>query len=196
MAPHTSSRRAVLKQLGLVGVGLSIADLPGWVLPALAQGETLVPFTDIPANVRWEVPPDRRTFDIQTIDGPFTPKDKFFTTQHYGHPEVDAATYKLKVTGLVNQSKSFSLDDLKKMGGRDLVAGFECSGNRGPLNGLSGNAKWTGVPLKDVLDSAGVQASAKEFVFFGADHGTEDIEWRTQKFTLEQNFGRSLPREK
>ena len=196
MAPHTSSRRAVLKQLGLVGVGLSIADLPGWVLPALAQGETLVPFTDIPANVRWEVPPDRRTLDIQTISGPFTPKDKFFTTQHYGHPEVDGAAYKLKVTGLVNQTKSFSLDDLKKMGSKELIAGFECSGNRGPLNGLSGNAKWTGVPLKTVLDAAGVQPAAREFVFFGADHGSEEIEWRTQKFTLEQNFGRSLPRDR
>jgi DMSO/TMAO reductase YedYZ molybdopterin-dependent catalytic subunit len=52
------------------------------------------------------------------------------------------------------------------------------------------------VPLKTVLDAAGVQAPAREFVFFGADHGQEDIEWRTQKFTLEQNFGRSLPREK
>jgi len=170
--------------------------LPEWALPVLAQGETLVPFTDIPENVRWEVPPDRRTLDIRTIDGPFTPAAKFATTQHYGHPDVDAATYKLKVTGLVNQTKSFSLDDLKKMGGKELVAGFECSGNRGPTNGLSGNGKWTGVPLKTVLDAAGVKAGAKEFVFFGADHGQEEIEWRTQKFTLEQNFGRSLPREK
>ena len=196
MTPHASSRRTLLKQLGLVGVGLSIADLPGWVLPALAQGETQVPFTDIPDNVRWEVPPDRRTFDLRTIDGPFTPKDKFFTTQHYGHPDVDPATYKLKVTGLVKQTKSFSLDDLKRMGGKDLIAGFECSGNRGPLSGLSGNAKWTGLPLKTVLDAAGVEPAAREFVFFGADHGTEEIEWRTQKFTLEQNFGRSLPRDK
>jgi DMSO/TMAO reductase YedYZ molybdopterin-dependent catalytic subunit len=155
-----------------------------------------VAFTDIPDNVRWEVPPDRRTLDLRTIDGPFTPKDKFATTQHYGHPDVDPATYKLKVTGLVNQTKAFSLDDLKRMGGKELVAGFECSGNRGPLNGLCGNAKWTGLPLKTVLDAAGVQAPAREFVFFGADHGQEDIEWRTQKFTLEQNFGRSLPREK
>jgi DMSO/TMAO reductase YedYZ molybdopterin-dependent catalytic subunit len=170
--------------------------VPEWALPVLAQGETLVPFTDIPDNVRWEVPPDRRTLDLRTIDGPFTPAAKFATTQHYGHPDVDAATYKLKVTGLVNQTKSFSLDDLKKMGGKELVNGFECSGNRGPLNGLSGNGRWTGVPLKSVLDAAGVKANAKEFVFFGADHGQEEIEWRTQKFTLEQNFGRSLPREK
>jgi DMSO/TMAO reductase YedYZ molybdopterin-dependent catalytic subunit len=196
MSPNESSRRTLLKQLGLVGAGLSIADLPGWVLPALAQGETAVAFTDIPDTVRWEVPPDRRTLDIRTIDGPFTPKDKFATTQHYGHPDVDPTTFKLKVTGLVNQTKALSLDDLKRMGSKELVAGFECSGNRGPMNGLCGNAKWTGVPLKTVLDAAGVQASAREFVFFGADHGQEEIEWRTQKFTLEQNFGRSLPREK
>ena len=76
MSPTASSRRTLLKQLGLAGVGLSILDVPGWVLPALAQSETLVPFTDIPDNVRWEIPPDRRTLDIRTIDGPFTPKEE------------------------------------------------------------------------------------------------------------------------
>ena len=188
------SRRSILRG-GLAAAGLGVLGLPNWALPVLAQGETLVPFLDIPDNVRWEIPPDRRTLDIRTIDGPFTPKDKFATTQHYGHPDVDSATYTLKVTGLVNQVKSFSLNDLKKMGGEELVAGFECSGNRGPLQSLCGNGRWTGLRLKTVLDAAGAKASAKEFVFFGADHGQEEIEWRTRKFTLEQHFGRSLPRE-
>ena len=120
----------------------------------------------------------------------------FATTQHYGHPEVDAATFKLKVTGMVDRPKSLSLDDLRKMGSTDLIAGFECSGNRRPLQGLCGNGKWTGVPLKTVLDAAGVKAAAREFVFFGADHGEEEVEWRTQKFKLDQQFGRSLNREK
>jgi hypothetical protein len=100
------------------------------------------------------------------------------------------------VSGLVDRPKALSLDDLKKMGATDLVAGFECSGNRGPVQGLCGNGKWTGVPLKTVLDAAGVKASAREFVFFGADHGEEEVEWRTQKFKLDQQFGRSLTREK
>jgi DMSO/TMAO reductase YedYZ molybdopterin-dependent catalytic subunit len=82
------------------------------------------------------------------------------------------------------------------LGATDLVAGFECSGNRGPLQGLCGNGKWTGVPLKKVLDSAGIKPSAREFVFFGADHGEEEVEWRTQKFKLDVPFGRSLNREK
>jgi len=42
----------------------------------------------------------------------------------------------------------------------------------------------------------GVKADAREFVFLGADHGTEEVEWRTQKYSLDQQFGRSLPREK
>jgi DMSO/TMAO reductase YedYZ molybdopterin-dependent catalytic subunit len=174
-----------------------VLGIPEWALPALAQGETLVPFTDIPENVRWEVPPDRRTLDLRTIDGPFTPKDKFATTQHYGHPEVDPATYKLKVSGLVDRPVSFSLDELRKMGAADFVAGFECSGNRGPLQGLCGNGRWTGLPLKKVLDAAGVKAAAREFVFFGADKGQEEeVEWRTQKFKIDVPFGRSLNREK
>jgi DMSO/TMAO reductase YedYZ molybdopterin-dependent catalytic subunit len=190
-----STRREILRG-GLAAAGLGVLGLPDWALPALAQSETLVPFTDMPENVRFETPPDRRIFDFRTLDGPFTPKDKFATTQHYGHPDVDPATFKLKVSGLVDRPKALSLDDLKKIGSGDLVAGFECSGNRGPLQGLCGNGKWTGVPLKAVLDSAGVKAPAREFVFFGADHGEEEIEWRTQKFKLDQQYGRSLTREK
>jgi len=192
--PNQTTRRDVLRGT-LALAGLSAFGIPDWTLPALAQSETLVPFTDIPENVRWETPPDRRLLDVRTIDGPFTPKDKFATTQHYGHPDVDPATYRFKVTGLVERPKSLSLDDLKKMGGTELVAGFECSGNRGPLQGLCGNGRWTGVPLKSILDTAGVKAAAREFVFFGADHGEEEIEWRTQKFKLDQQFGRSLNRE-
>lgn len=189
------TRREIL-QGGLALGALAAFGIPEWALPALAQGETVVPFTDIPENIRWEVPPDRRLLDVRTIDGPFTPKDKFATTQHYGHPEVDAAAFKLKISGLVDRPKQLSLDELKKMGGREFVAGFECSGNRGPIQALCGNGKWTGVPLKTVLDSAGVKPSAREFVFYGADHGEEEVEFRTQKFKLDVPFGRSLNREK
>ena len=189
------SRRQILKG-GLAAAGLGVFGVPEWVLPALAADETLVPFTDIPDNVRWDTPPDRRLLDVRTIDGPFTPTDKFATTQHYGHPDVDMATYKLKISGLVDKPLQLTLDEIKKFGSSDLVFGFECSGNRGPIQGLCGNGKWTGVPLKKVLDAAGVKASAREFVFFGADKGEEEVEWRTQKYKIDVPFGRSLNREK
>jgi len=189
-----NTRRAVIRG-GLALAGLSAFGVPEWVLPALAQGETQVPFTDLPASL--PAPSvDRRVLDIRTIDGPLTPKDAFFTTQHYGHPEVDLAAFRLRVSGLVNRPLSLSVDDLRRMKSVDIVAGFECSGNRRPLQGLSGNGRWTGVPLRTVLDQAGVRAEAREFVFFGADHGEEEVEFRTQKFKVDQQFGRSLTREK
>jgi molybdopterin-dependent oxidoreductase-like protein protein len=47
-----------------------------------------------------------------------------------------------------------------------------------------------------VLDKAGVKREAREFVFFGADHGEEEVEFLTNKYKVEQQFGRSLSREK
>ena len=195
MLMNQRTRRDILKGT-LIVAGLGVLDIPEWALPVLAQGDTDVPFTDIPDNIRWETPPDRRLLDVRTIDGPFTPADKFGTTQHYGHPTIEPAAFRLKISGLVDRPRQLSLDDLKKIGSTDLVAGFECSGNRGPLNGLCGNGRWTGVSLKSVLDSAGVKPAAREFVFFGADHGEEEVEWRTQKFKIDVPFGRSLNREK
>jgi DMSO/TMAO reductase YedYZ molybdopterin-dependent catalytic subunit len=52
------------------------------------------------------------------------------------------------------------------------------------------------VPLKTVLDQAGVKATAREFVFFGADHGEEEVDFRGTVTKVDQQFGRSLSREK
>ena len=192
---NQSTRRQILKGT-LAAAGLGVLGIPEWVLPALAEGESLVPFTDVPENVVTVTAADRRIIDIRKIDGPFTPKDQFFTTQHYGHPEVDLTAYRLKVSGLVDRPTSLSLDELRRMRSAELIAGFECSGNRRPLQGLSGNGRWTGVPLRAVLDRAGVKDEARQFVFFGADHGEEEVEFRTNKYKVEQQFGRSLSREK
>ena len=133
--------------------------------------------------------------DVRSVNSVFTDRDEFFTTQHYGHPEIDGSAYRLKVSGLVDRPLSLSIDELRALPSRELVFGFECSGNRGPLNGLSSNGRWTGVSLQTVLERAGVQASAREFVFFGADKGEEEVVFRGQTHTVEQQYGRSLQRD-
>ena len=193
MAKRTTRREILKGSAALVGLG--VLGLPDWALPALAQGETLVPFTDLPDTITLNRTPDRRIIDIRTIDGPITPIDQFFTTQHYGHPEIDTATHRLRVSGLVDRPLALSVADLRAMPSRELIFGFECSGNRGPVNGLSSNGRWTGVPLRAVLDRAGVQAKAREFVFFGADHGDEEVEFRGSTTTVDQQYGRSLRRD-
>ena len=193
---HQTTRRDMLRT-SLAAAGLGMFGVPDWVLPALAQGEVVVPFADMPEAMPGGGPNgDRRFLDVRKINSPFTPADQFFTIQHYGHPTVDAATFKLGVSGLVDRPLSLSLDELRKMGGAELIFGFECSGNRRPLQALCSNGRWTGVPLRTVLERAGVKANAREIVFFGADSGEEDVEFRGQSFKLQQQFGRSLPREK
>jgi len=176
--------------------GLTLLGIPEWAFPALEQGETVVPFSDMPENFPTVRGPDSRIIDIRKIDALLTPKDQFYTVQHYGHPEVDAAAFRLSISGLVERPRAYTLDELKKLRSTELVAGFECSGNRAPLQGLCSNGRFTGVPLRALLDQAGVKPEAREFVFLGADKKTEEVEFRTQKFEVEQQFGRSLPREK
>src|SRR6266568_1086617 len=78
------TRRDMLKEtVALAGLGL--VTLPEWVLPALAQGDTIVPFLDFPDRVITNPAVDRRIIDIRAINGPRTPKEEVFTTQHYGH---------------------------------------------------------------------------------------------------------------
>lgn len=186
-----TTRRATLKR-GLAAGLLAFA--PDWATPALAQGEVDVPFTDIPATFN----PNNATtgvrmLDIRKIDGPFTSRDDFFTIQHMGKPEVDGATYKLKFTGLVNKPVEFTLADLRAMRSTELAAGYECSGNSPrAIEGLSSCGRFTGVRLSDILKQVGVNAKAREVVFFGTDRGPQDVVFRAQTFKLEQQFARSI----
>ena len=83
MRTKQTSRRKLLKT-GLALAGLGLVSVPEWVLPALAEGETVVPFLDFPERVVTNPAVDRRIIDIRTINGPFTPKDKFATTSELG----------------------------------------------------------------------------------------------------------------
>jgi DMSO/TMAO reductase YedYZ molybdopterin-dependent catalytic subunit len=112
----------------------------------------------------------------------FTPNDKFYVRWHWSNipTSVDVNSFRLAVRGHVNQSLSLSLDDLMSFLRVELVAINQCSGNsRGYFqprvpggqwsHGAMGNARWTGVRLKDVLDRAGVKAGAVQVRFNGMD---------------------------
>ena len=111
-----------------------------------------------------------------------TPNDAFFVRWHLaGIPQsVDAATHRIVVSGAVRRELSLSLDDLAAMPTVELTAVNECSGNsRGSFaprvpggqwgNGAMGNATWTGVRLRDILERAGLNASAVQVQFRGLD---------------------------
>jgi DMSO/TMAO reductase YedYZ molybdopterin-dependent catalytic subunit len=191
--PQQMSRRDTLKR-GLAAASL-LALFPDWAMPALADGETDIPFTDYPANYKTNANPAaaNRFLDIREVDSHTTPNDKFFFIQHYNRPEVDANSWRLKFTGMVNRPTEFSLAELKAMKPVEIVNGYECSGNSSRFfDGLSSCGRFTGVPLSHVLKQVGVGPKAREVVLFGTDRGKEDIVFRQQTYKLEQQFARSI----
>ena len=114
----------------------------------------------------------------------YTPNDVFFVRWH--NPVLPAAvdedTFRLRIKGQVNKELALSLNDLKTKFKKDsIVALAVCAGNARSFcdprvpggqwkNGAMGNAKWTGVKLKDVLEMAGVQPGAYEVSFNGLDN--------------------------
>jgi DMSO/TMAO reductase YedYZ molybdopterin-dependent catalytic subunit len=112
----------------------------------------------------------------------FTPNNLFYVRWHWEviPTAIDADTFRLAVRGHVNQNLSLSLNDILAMPQVELAAINQCSGNsRGYFqprvsggqwsNGAMGNARWTGVRLKDVLDRAGARAGAVQVRFSGLE---------------------------
>jgi DMSO/TMAO reductase YedYZ molybdopterin-dependent catalytic subunit len=185
------SRRETLKR-GLAAA--TLFSLPEWMLPALAQGETDAPFTDVPATFTPRNPNGNNRFlDLRTLDGFITPNDQFFFIQHYNKPEIDASAYRLKITGLVKKPVELSLTDMTAMKSVEVVCGYECSGNSPrAMQGLSSNGRFTGVRLRDVLKRVGLDDRAREVVFFGTDRGPEEVVFRQNTFKVQQQFARSI----
>jgi DMSO/TMAO reductase YedYZ molybdopterin-dependent catalytic subunit len=143
----------------------------GGIWPGKASD--LVTLTERPPNL--EMPMKYLATDL-------TPNEAMFVRWHLSAlpTSIDERTYRLKVNGEVDHPLELSLDDVKKMPPVSIVAVNQCSGNsrsasspRVPgvqwSNGAMGNAKWTGVRLKDLLDKAGVKAGAVDVSFGGLD---------------------------
>ena len=69
------------------------------------------------------------------------------------------AAYKLRITGLVETPKEYSLTELRNMPARTQITRHDC------VEGWSCIAKWTGVPLSRLLDEAKVKSGAKFVVY-------------------------------
>ncbi|MBI3416062.1 MAG: sulfite oxidase [Verrucomicrobia bacterium] len=147
-----------------------------------APNETVIPFLDIQ--------PPGKMLRWQQLTDWITPSDQIFAVSHYGTPKMDLANWRLEISGLVRQSKFFTLDTIKKRPRKTVIATLECSGNGSnpTFMGAIGNTRWTGTPLAGLLQDCGLQKRGIEVVFFGADEKVEKI--RDKDYP--QNFARSL----
>lgn len=194
---NIQARRKFLQLGGAIGAGAMLGGISTRVLAAAASAapDTItLPFENglrqmatfpqkRPLILLTSRPPQLETPFKVFNEGIFTPNDAFFVRYHWsGIPtSIDPASYRLNIKGKVDKPLSLSLDDIKRMGAEELAAVHQCSGNsRGFLdpringgelaNGAMGNAKWTGVPLKKILEMAGLQKDAIQVTFNGLDH--------------------------
>ena len=185
------SRRLLLRNTGMLGLlagsGAKAQSLIDLRLPG---GDGIRPLTKAFAQksemilLRTRAPLLETPMEVFD-QGVFTPNDKFYVRWHWADfpDSVDAQSFRLTVRGHTEKPLSLSLKELMALPQIQYAAVNQCSGNsRGFFaprvpggewgNGAMGNALWTGVRLKDVLDRAGIKAGAQCVRFNGLDQPT------------------------
>ncbi len=135
-------------------------------------------------NVRWLTASTESSVNftpLHALDGIITPNGLCFERHHAGVAEVDPAQHRLMINGLVERPLVFTVDDLKRFPRENRIYFLECAANSGmewrgaQLNGCQFThgmvhcVQYTGVPLKRILDEAGLKTSAKWIMPEGAD---------------------------
>ncbi len=184
-------RRAFVRSLaGSAALAASPLLLPGRAFAAelpegTRAGEELAALAGKQPLIKRAFRPPNYETPVAQFSTLLTPNDQFFVRWHLTSiPEIDPREWRLTIGGdAASRSLELSLEDLR--GGFDrveVVAVCQCSGNRRGFSlphvpgvqwgyGAMGNARWTGVRLKDVLAKAGIAADAVEVAFDGADQG-------------------------
>ena len=127
------------------------------------------------------------------VGGVVMPNARFYMRNNFRMPDLGADTFRLAIGGLVDHAQSFSLRDLQNMRSKTEVVTLECAGNGRALFerptegekwglGAVSTAEWTGVPLVEILDRAGVRPGAIEVLFRGTDGGAVDGRPESMRF--------------
>ncbi len=159
-----------------------------------SQKDPLILLTDRP--VQLETP---RHYLVSA----FTPNSAFYVRWHLDElpNAVDLSAWRLRVEGSVDKPLSLSMDELlTRFKPVSIAATNQCSGNsrsrfqpRVPGgqwgNGAMGNALWTGVPLRELLDAAGVRRGSLQVQFDGLDQGKGPEGLGSHKFLKSLDVG-------
>jgi sulfane dehydrogenase subunit SoxC len=135
-------------------------------------------------NVPWltAAPESAANFTpLHELDGIITPSGLCFERHHSGIAEIDPQKHRLMINGLVEKPLVFTMDDIRRMPRTSRICFLECAANTGmewrgaQLNGcqfthgMIHNVMYTGVPLKALLDEAGLRPNAKWLMLEGGD---------------------------
>jgi sulfane dehydrogenase subunit SoxC len=198
------SRRGFLRKgavvagaiLGGAGAVQKAAAAPLEIPPTAKEMGRPVPATAYGMPSRFEAHVTRRRTDVfvnrqnwsdwtmtplQHQHGTVTPNGLIFERHHGGIPDIDPATHRLAVHGMVKQPLVFGMNDLLRYPSVSKFYFLECSGNTladwtkaasstvQQTHGMLSGAEWTGIPAAWILNEAGLDPGAKWVLFEGAD---------------------------
>ena len=118
---------------------------------------------------------------LQHQPGIITPNGLVFERHHSGVPDIDPATHRFAIHGMVKQPLIFTMEDLVRYPSVSRFHFHECSGNGltdwlkpasttvQQTHGLLSGVLWTGVPASILMEEAGLDPAAAWVLFEGAD---------------------------
>ncbi|HTB92253.1 MAG TPA: molybdopterin-dependent oxidoreductase [Candidatus Sulfotelmatobacter sp.] len=178
------NRRKFLELAGTTGAALITGSgRMGPLLASSSGNEELARFPEKTELILLTDRPPQLETPLHYFRQDLTPNEAFFVRWHLeGIPtSVDLRTFRLNVSGHVRQPLQLSVDELRsQFEPISLIAVNQCSGNSRSFfeprvpggqwkHGAVGNAKWTGVSVKSILDRAQVKAGAVDVSFNGLD---------------------------
>jgi DMSO/TMAO reductase YedYZ molybdopterin-dependent catalytic subunit len=111
------------------------------------------------------------SFPVTDIGDPADPASKDAYSKEFEHLlRKNFEGYTLAIEGRVAKPRKYSLEELKKLGGRTQITRHTCE------EGWSAIAEWTGVPLSTVLKDAGIFPDARFVCLYGFDKYGESID--------------------
>ena len=166
------SRRGFLIRSGSVGAAAVVAGIGGRSLLEASRAIPASAGTSIPPAGEVATLPAGSSLDVAGLTPLVVPNDEFYRidTAHLT-PNVNVATWSLRIHGLVDRETQLTFAQLVELPMIEQYVTIACVSN--VVGGrLVGNAKWTGVRLRDVLEIAGVQSSATQLVGRSVDDWT------------------------
>ena len=169
------SRRGFLIQAGAIAVASTGAGVVGRRLlegggsPGAGPGGVSAA---LPSPAQIATLPAGAELSAEGLTPLVVPNDRFYRIDtSLVAPNVDAATWRLRVWGMVDHEVTLTYADLAQLPLFEQYVTIACVSNEVGGN-LVGNARWTGVHLRDVLAMAGVQAGATQLVGRSVDGWT------------------------
>jgi sulfite oxidase len=151
-----------------------------------------------PTPVPDGIPPSRRRLlqlngyaanaetPLDALTSYITPNDLFFVRSHWIPAYPSLKTWSMTVDGEVERPREWKLADIRSLPRTTVTCVLQCAGNGRSLHrpavagvqwryGAVGNARWTGVRVKDLLERSGLKAGAKHLHTFGSDKPPEKV---------------------